>query len=533
MYNINLPGLPDFSKIDFSNIDLSQFGVPTPAGVAPVQPQVLAAAPAPVPAFDPYAGMTQADLAEIGMAAPMPQMVAPAPAPVPVPQPTAPVGIETMAPNFAMTEDFALPVGEPSIPVPVPQPVVQTPAPAPIPTPTPAPQPVAPAPTPEVVEPVPAAAPAFDPYAGMTQADLAEIGMAAPMPQRVAPPVQTPAPVPVPTPTPVPQPAFDPYAGMTQADLAAIGAEASLLGIEGLAPNFAMTEDFARPVNRGQPMPAVTGPVPEPQVAPAPVTSVPPTIRATGEDFVLPADQEAFMGAREPVDFNPYSPEMNAETLMGTPDTPNVNNVAQSLINTGPITLPNGETFDIRDLDLTGLDLSGFTPPQEAINEAQGTTPARGARAGEDLARIPGGYFAPASDYYTDGQLADMGIEPGTTVSTGANPQQPAGTPLNLSPEQQAAIDNWLANNPPGTVINLPGGGSVTVPDYTGPTRTVNPNDLMLQNLQIQQGQGGRGGSVATQFGLRGVAPTQPVERGNPFRRPGDEGIASLVPSGG
>jgi hypothetical protein len=155
------------------------------------------------------------------------------------------------------------------------------------------------------------------------------------------------------------------------------------------------------------------------------------------------------------------------------------------------------------------------------------------------LARIPGGYFAPASDYYTDGQLADMGIEPGTTVSTGANPQQPAGTPLNLSPEQQAAIDNWLANNPPGTVINLPGGGSVTVPGYTGgtgstgSTRTVNPNDLMLQNLQIQQGQGGRGGSVATQFGLRGVAPTQPVERGNPFRRPGDEGIASLVPSGG
>lgn len=27
MYNINLPGLPDFSNIDFSNIDLSQFGV--------------------------------------------------------------------------------------------------------------------------------------------------------------------------------------------------------------------------------------------------------------------------------------------------------------------------------------------------------------------------------------------------------------------------------------------------------------------------------------------------------------------------
>ena len=381
MYNINLSGLPDFSNIDFGNIDLSQFGVPTPAAVAPVQPPVLPAATSP----------------------------APAPAPVP----------------------------------------------------------------------------AFDPYAGMTQADLAEIGMAAPMPQMVAPPVQTPALAPELAVNPAPEPVQP----------------APSMGIEGLAPNFAMTKDFSLPVERG------------PDNLPVATTM------AMGEE-----DGGYF------ADLDPNSPARNAETLGGTPD---VNNVAQSLINTGPITLPNGETFDIRDLDLTGLDLSGFTPPQEAINEAQGTTPARGARAGEDLARIPGGYFAPASDYYTDGQLADRGIEPGTTVSTGANPQQPAGTPLNLSPEQQAAIDNWLANNPPGTVINLPGGGSVTVPDYTSPTRTVNSNDFMLQNLQIQQGQGRRGGSVATQFGLRGIAPTQPVQRGNPFRRPGDEGIASLVPSGG
>jgi len=203
-------------------------------------------------------------------------------------------------------------------------------------------------------------------------------------------------------------------------------------------------------------------------------------------------------------DLDPNSPAMNAETLGGTPD---INNVAQTLINTGPI------------------------------------TPAQAARAGEDLAQIPGrgnvnpaDYYVPVPDFYTDGQLADRGSEPGNTITLvrgGENPQQPAGTPVNISPEQQAAIDNWLANNPPGTVINIPGGGSVTVPGYTGPTRTVNPNDLMLQNLQIQQGQGGRGSSVATQFGLRGISPTQPVGRGNPFRRPGDEGIASLVPSGG
>jgi hypothetical protein len=428
MYNINLSGLPDFSNIDFGNIDLSQFGVPTPAAVAPVQPPVLPAATSP----------------------------APAPAPVP----------------------------------------------------------------------------AFDPYAGMTQADLAEIGMAAPMPQMVAPPVQTPALAPELAVNPAPEPVQP----------------APSMGIEGLAPNFAMTKDFSLPVERGPDnLPVATtmamgeedgGFPPERDMATTMAMGEEDgggmaTTMAMGEEDGGGMATTMAMGEEDGgyfADLDPNSPARNAETLGGTPD---VNNVAQSLINTGPITLPNGETFDIRDLDLTGLDLSGFTPPQEAINEAQGTTPARGARAGEDLARIPGGYFAPASDYYTDGQLADRGIEPGTTVSTGANPQQPAGTPLNLSPEQQAAIDNWLANNPPGTVINLPGGGSVTVPDYTSPTRTVNSNDFMLQNLQIQQGQGRRGGSVATQFGLRGIAPTQPVQRGNPFRRPGDEGIASLVPSGG
>jgi hypothetical protein len=97
-------------QLDFSNIDLSQFNLPNqppPAMVAP-PPEVVPAPVAPAPQFDPYAGMTQADLAEIGMM--LPRTQPPAPAPAPMPQPVAPSGIETMAPRFQITEDFALPV---------------------------------------------------------------------------------------------------------------------------------------------------------------------------------------------------------------------------------------------------------------------------------------------------------------------------------------------------------------------------------------------------------------------------------------
>jgi len=438
MYNINIPGIPDLSNIDFS-----QFAVPQPTPVVPQQPVVAPApvpAPVPAPAFDPYAGMTQADLAEIGMMLPpqpVPQPVAPAPAPVPAPMPApapqgaipidfsvenftpdvAPTGIETMAPRFQMTEDFALPVGEPSIPVP-----------APAPAPAPAPQAVAPT-------PAPTPTPAFDPYVGMTRADLEEIGMAAPLSQTL------------PAPAPAPQP---------------------------VAPSG--------------------------------------------------------------VDFNPNSPAMNAETLGGTPD---VSNVAQSLINTGPITLPNGETFDIRDLDLSGLDLTGLGGQGVSTQPAQGQTTAQTTRGGDDLSQIPGNYFTGASDYYTDGQLADMGIEPGTVVSTGANPQQPAGTQIEITPEQQAAIDNFLANNPAGSVVQTPF-GNISLPqlsNYTQGNTSPNTNtraaEFVVQNLTIQQdGTQGRGGQVATEFGFSRGAPA-PAQGGNPFRRPTDGGIASLVPSGG
>jgi hypothetical protein len=157
-------------------------------------------------------------------------------------------------------------------------------------------------------------------------------------------------------------------------------------------------------------------------------------------------------------------------------------------------------------------------------------------RSREDVYVPPRDYITAASDYYTDGQLADMGMEPGTAVSTGANPQQSAGTPLNLTPEQQAALDAFIANNPGGTVIGTPF-GNVSLPDlsnYTGgggsPSTNTRAMDFVIQNLAPVEREA-YDPRVATQYAASALPPTP--QRGNPFRRPEDQGIASLVPSGG
>lgn len=353
MYNINIPGIPDLS-----NLDLSQFNLPQPAP-APVSAPAPEPVQTPTPAFDPYAGMTQADLAEIGMVAPLPQTL---PAPAPVTQPVAPTGIETMAPNFQMTEDF-----------------------------------------------------------------------------------------------------------------------------------------------------------------------------------MLPADQQALMPATVPTMATPSEPtpqpaQVVQEEVVG--DQPvNVNEVAQGLINPGPITLPNGDTFDIRDLDLSGLDLTGLSGQGVAMQPAQDQTPAQSSTF-MDVANLPNEYITAASDFYTDGQLAEMGIEPGTAVSTGANPQQPAGTQIELTPEQQGYIDAWVESNPAGSVIQTPFGNvslpeiSQTVGGGSSPSTNTAAAQYVIQNLVPQASETARGGSVATTFGGQVNAPQQ-APQANPFRRPTDAGIASLVPSGG
>jgi len=127
-------------------------------------------------------------------------------------------------------------------------------------------------------------------------------------------------------------------------------------------------------------------------------------------------------------------------------------------------------------------------------------------------------------------------MEPGTAVSTGANPQQSAGTPLNLTPEQQAALDAFIANNPGGTVIGTPF-GNVSLPDlsnYTGgggsPSTNTRAMNFVIQNLAPVEREA-YDPRVATQYAAS--APPSTPQRENPFRRPQDQGIASLVPSGG
>jgi len=356
MYNINIPPL-DFSNIDLSNIDLSQFNLPNqppPAMVAP-PPEVVPAPVAPAPQFDPYAGMTQADLAEAGITMP-PNMGVPGIGPMP---PSAPSGIETMAPRFQITEDFAL------------------------------------------------------------------------------------------------------------------------------------------PVNQQQSMPAT----------------------APGQED--------------------YTEGM-------VTDVPDVSSVAQGLVG-NTVTLPSGETIDLSGLNLGNMDLSSFgvnpNIAAEAAAEAQGTTP--GTTPGRGNIN-PEDYYVPASDFYTDGQLADAtltpgqqaGIEPGTAVSPGAGLTFGGPSQITLTPEQQAGIDAWIANNPAGSTVGTPF-GNISLPDlsqYTsgnaGPSTNAAAAQYVIQNLVPQASETARGGSVATTFGAP-VGISQPPPRENPFRRPTDDGIASLVPSGG
>ena len=349
MYNINIPGIPDLSNLDLSNIDLSQFNIPNqppPAMVAP-PPEVVPAPVAPAPQFDPYAGMTQADLAEAGITMP-PNMGVPGIGPMP---PSAPSGIETMAPRFQITEDFAL------------------------------------------------------------------------------------------------------------------------------------------PVNQQQSMPAT----------------------APGQED--------------------YTEGM-------VTDVPDVSSVAQGLVG-NTVTLPNGETIDLSGLNLGNIDLSSFgvnpNIAAEAAAEAQGTTP--GTTPGRGNIN-PEDYYVPASNFYTDGQLEDRGIEPGTAVSPGAGLTFGGPSQITLTPEQQAGIDAWIANNPAGSIVGTPF-GNISLPDlsqYTGgnagPSTNAAAAQYVIQNLVPQASETARGGSVATTFGAP-VGIPQPPPRENPFRRPTDDGIASLVPSGG
>ncbi len=133
---------------------------------------------------------------------------------------------------------------------------------------------------------------------------------------------------------------------------------------------------------------------------------------------------------------------------------------------------------------------------------------------------------APAGDYFTDGQLAEMGgVEPGSTYVEGVNTEVYNG----LTEEQQAAVDEWMANNQ--GVINTPF-GNITIPG-TGTTytpRTVTP----VANVGDLVSRGASGPSTsASSYSQMGAGYAPPQSSGNPFKRPeSQQGIGSLAGGG-
>jgi hypothetical protein len=177
-------------------------------------------------------------------------------------------------------------------------------------------------------------------------------------------------------------------------------------------------------------------------------------------------------------------------------------------------------------------NLSGFDPAnigQDRPTDASGFNP-------ED-------YTAPAGEFMTDGQLAEYGsLEPGTPIPT--NP-----TNTGLTPEQQAALDQYLADNPGafdfigsgfnpfGSMSGVGAFGSIptgTVSDGQG-SYTVIPVGP-VGDLDNTGGQATAPGPInvrsASSYGLTGAQPTMPVGP-NPFQRPEtQEGIGSLAGGG-
>ena len=505
----NISGLPDLSNIDLSGLPgLPQMPLPAPVA-APAPAPTPAPVPAPLPAADPYMGMTQADLREIGVALP-PMTVEPAPAPVPVTPPPLP-----------------------------PQPV--PPPPTPVVEPAPAPVPVTPPPTP----PTPVAPP-LEPRVAP-----------APLPEPIVPPPTPPTPVapppviePAPAPTPITPPPTPPI----------------------LEREFSLPEEI---LNRLPPEERFESPpiIAQPNVPPAPVpTATPVPAPSVGIETLAPEDFTMPRGI-----------------VAGPMSTPSVNNRVEAAESSIP--MPDGSQFNLGSMDFSGMEFdsegipmvdpviiqnaladAGVAPPPAAtttpttvqpnlnagltmgdtfLTEPAGNfytdgqlaemggepgsnttagvlTPAQQAAIDRALAQgefpVPTGVRAePAGNYYTDGQLAEMGGEPGSTVVS----QDPTTT---LTPEQQAALDAYLAANP-GGLVTTPF-GSFNIPGVGGTTSAPRPRVDPIANLNVNRSPQAAQASVATQYGLTGAPPVQ-APSANPFQRPEtQQGIGSLAGGG-
>ena len=406
--------------------------------------------------------------------------------------------------------------------------------------------------------PAPAPLPAADPYMGMTQADLREIGAALPP----APPMTVePAPAPVPvTPPPLPpQPVPPPPTPPT------------------LEPEFSLPEEI---LNRLPPEERFESPpiIAQPNVPPAPVpTATPAPAPSVGIETLAPDDFT-----------------MPAGIAAGPMSTPSVNTRAEAV--EAGIPMPDGSQFNPSFTDFSGMEFDSEGIPmvdpviiQNALAEAGIETPATGGAStftpnldagltlGDTLlteptptvssfqpeaggftltpeqqaaidAAIGSGSFSLIDDSYgfTDGQQDAAGVIPGAgaaanaTTNASTNPNAGQDWYENMTPEQQAAYDAFIQGGGftsigGGTIdLGAIGGGTVNIPGLGGYTGTTpRPVVEAIQNLTPNRDPTLAGNvSAATQYGLTGAPPVQAPST-NPFQRPEtQQGIGSLAGGG-
>ncbi len=576
-----LPSIPDLSQIDLSNIRLpAELNIPMPSELPlppPPPPMEVAPVPAPQPVtppplpprpinnLEPDFEIAPGRLPELVTPPPpppvqvpppvlQPEPVAPPPPPTPVEPPPQPVPAPPPPPVLQPE-----PVAPPRMPIPGPEPEptpLPVPAPPPPPPPTPAPpppmpvEPIAPPPPPEAVAPPPPPMrvdppPALaQPTPELTERIAAEAGRRFEEEPgiRLDPTPVSPPPAPVVT-DPAPTPAttgIDALIGNPVLDITPEQIEEA---------RAMMAENGISTAGLDQAAAAITPTV-------EPTTPVAPTLNPNPPTSVLPSVNEMREAAGQ---FDLYGgegfdPETFAQiqqaTGIETIDNPMVNDyvapttVTEAVSNptTNPavvasentITLPDGSVIDLSNIN-TGEFMSGegieinpnvFGGTAENVNvTVNQSSPTSTA---DVMAGVPSNVIntAPAGDYFTDGQLAEMGdVEPGSTYVEGVNTEVYNG----LTEEQQAAVDNWMANNQ--GVINTPF-GTVTIPG-TGSTytpRTVTP----VANVGDLVSRGASGPSTsASSYSQMGAGYNPPQSSGNPFKRPEtQQGIGSLAGGG-
>jgi hypothetical protein len=210
--------------------------------------------------------------------------------------------------------------------------------------------------------------------------------------------------------------------------------------------------------------------------------------------------------------------------------------------------LPTGRGMTLDDLVSLGQDAGGFVEPETGVYTPGIVAGPQSTASVNNTDNFMGGfnpedYVTPAGEFLTDGQLAEYGdLEPGTPIPT--NP-----TNTGLTPEQQSALDQYLANNPGGINVdllgfnpfgNMSGMGSFgsipsgTVPDGQGGYSVIPVGPV--GDLDNTGGQAPAPGPVnvrsASSYGLTGAQQTMPVSD-NPFRRPETQGGIGSLAGGG